>query len=115
MAHMFLPVPPPLLTGTGPHVGCWARWTSCILLPARCLLWPFCLLAQVTFRHTVRRRRCLKAFLAGNDLARVLNWGGGYSLLSGTLQDIVTLVHEAIVSPLDRWKLQITPNDGIAL
>jgi hypothetical protein len=35
--------------------------------------------------------------------------------MSGTLQDIVTLVHDAIVSPLDRWKLLITPNDGIAL
>ncbi|KAI4378835.1 hypothetical protein MLD38_016261 [Melastoma candidum] len=50
----------------------------------------------------------------GNDLSRVLGWGGGYSIGDG-LTGINSLLHEvnnAAVTMLDRWKVHITPEKG---
>ncbi|KAG6391886.1 hypothetical protein SASPL_149650 [Salvia splendens] len=46
----------------------------------------------------------------GNDLSRVLHWGGGFSVVEGqgTLSTFLTDVENAAVTMLDRWKVNIT-------
>ena len=46
----------------------------------------------------------------GNDLARVLSWGGGYGVVKrkGGLSMVLTQIDHAAVTVLDRWKVMIT-------
>lgn len=46
----------------------------------------------------------------GNDLSRVLHWGGGFSVVEGqgTLSTFLNDVDNAAVTMLDRWKVNIT-------
>ena len=46
----------------------------------------------------------------GNDLSRVLHWGGGFSVAEGqgALSTFLTDVENAAVTMLDRWKVNIT-------
>ena len=43
----------------------------------------------------------------GNDLARVLGWGGGYE--NESLSKIVSNLEKAAVVRMDRWKVQCLP------
>lgn len=45
----------------------------------------------------------------GNDLSRVLQWGGGFSMINGK-GGLTTLLHDinnAAITMLDRWKIDI--------
>ncbi|XP_046845663.1 LOW QUALITY PROTEIN: diacylglycerol kinase zeta-like [Xenia sp. Carnegie-2017] len=46
----------------------------------------------------------------GNDLSRVLNWGGGYT--DEPLERILNHLQEAKVVQLDRWNLDVIPNES---
>ncbi|KAI4310836.1 hypothetical protein MLD38_035787 [Melastoma candidum] len=50
----------------------------------------------------------------GNDLSRVLGWGRGYSFSEGQagLNALLHDINNAAVTMLDRWKVQITPENG---
>ncbi|KAK4264667.1 hypothetical protein QN277_025811 [Acacia crassicarpa] len=50
----------------------------------------------------------------GNDLSRVLNWGGGFSALDGRggLTTILQDVSNAAVTMLDRWSVNITEENS---
>uniref|UniRef100_A0A0E0FDF3 Multifunctional fusion protein n=1 Tax=Oryza meridionalis TaxID=40149 RepID=A0A0E0FDF3_9ORYZ len=50
----------------------------------------------------------------GNDLARVLSWGGGLSIVEkqGGLFSVLKDVEHAAVTVLDRWKITIKDNQG---
>ena len=47
----------------------------------------------------------------GNDLARVLNWGGSLcATLAGCgLQELLQAVHHSTPAPFDRWDVRIQP------
>lgn len=45
--------------------------------------------------------------LAGNDLARALGWGGGYT--GGNLFPFLHIVDRARSVVLDRWALEVAP------
>ncbi|CAH3147307.1 unnamed protein product [Porites lobata] len=46
----------------------------------------------------------------GNDLSRVLNWGGGYT--DEPLSRILTHIDQGSVVQLDRWNLEAMPNEA---
>ncbi|VVC42151.1 Hypothetical protein CINCED_3A014096 [Cinara cedri] len=46
----------------------------------------------------------------GNDLARALGWGGGY--MDEPVSKILTNLEESETVRLDRWNLDVVPNDG---
>lgn len=50
----------------------------------------------------------------GNDLARVLSWGGGLGIVEkqGGLFSVLKDVEHAAVTVLDRWKITIKDNQG---
>jgi diacylglycerol kinase (ATP) len=47
----------------------------------------------------------------GNDLARVLGWGGGYS--NELISELLVQIQEAHPALLDRWQVDITPNESM--
>ncbi|CAO2836558.1 unnamed protein product [Amaranthus hypochondriacus] len=50
----------------------------------------------------------------GNDLSRVLQWGGGFSRIEGPgLRNILHEVNHAAVTMLDRWKVDIKEENSV--
>ena len=54
---------------------------------------------------------------AGNDLARVLNWGGNLgAALQGTgLVQLLHAVYQSTPALLDRWDVSVQPTVGVGL
>jgi len=50
----------------------------------------------------------------GNDLARVLGWGGGYTPSSSISDILKVIMEQAKPTVLDRWQVKITPTDESA-
>jgi len=48
----------------------------------------------------------------GNDLARVLNWGGGYTFTDDLHQILQSIEQNSVTSGLDRWQVRILPSAG---
>ncbi len=90
----------PLGTGAGSCQGSLRK--PCL---AQCIQTPLC---------TAKRILLLKRRCAGNDLARVLNWGNGLAAMDGGFSRVLTDVVEAQSEPLDRWTLLITSADEAA-
>ena len=53
----------------------------------------------------------------GNDLARVLNWGGslGAALKGGGLQELLQAVLHSTPALFDRWDVRIQPKVSITM
>lgn len=69
--------------------------------------WVLSVIDQIKFLHSPPSVAVLPLG-TGNDLARALNWGGGYT--DEALTKIFAKIMEARTVKLDRWKISTWPN-----